>query len=62
MELVPADASAAMCNKCVEIDKIISHYRRLAERVTDEKTDAGINTLVRELTAKKAALHPMQEQ
>jgi hypothetical protein len=51
-----------MCNKCVEIDKIISHYRRLAERVTDEKTLAGINTLVREQMAKKAALHPMQEQ
>jgi len=67
--LIPAEqatrhvfASAAMCYECVKIDETISHYRRLAERATDEKTLAGIDKLVEELTARKAALHPEQEQ
>jgi hypothetical protein len=51
-----------MCDKCAEIDNTISHYRRLAERVTDEKTLAGIDKLVIKLKAMKAALHRTQTQ
>jgi hypothetical protein len=50
-----------MCEKCVEIDKRIDHYRWLATYVNDERTAMGINELIRQHEAEKLALHPEQE-
>jgi hypothetical protein len=35
-----------MCDKCVEIDKKIEHYRLLASRLTDQPTIDGIKELI----------------
>jgi hypothetical protein len=51
-----------MCEICVELDDKIAHYQRLAYRVTDERTHDGIEKLIAEMKAQKAALHPEQEQ
>jgi hypothetical protein len=50
-----------MCDKCAELGKKIEHYRRIASAVIDQRTVDGIMSLVAELEALKAALHPKQE-
>jgi hypothetical protein len=50
-----------MCAKCVELDKRIDHYRRIASRMLDTRTLDGINELIEKMKAEKAALHPDQK-
>jgi hypothetical protein len=47
-----------MCDKCVELDKKIEHYRSLIARVTDQLTTEGLKNLIDGMQAQKAALHP----
>jgi len=47
-----------MCEKCVEIDEKIAHYRLLAPMITDPATTAGILRLIDDMSAQKLALHP----
>jgi hypothetical protein len=47
-----------MCDKCVEIDKRIEHYRDIAARLLDPLTIERIAELIAELVAEKALLHP----
>lgn len=51
-----------MCEKCVEIDKKLKQYRRLASSITDQLTIDRINKLIKDMAAEKAKLHPDQEQ
>jgi hypothetical protein len=51
-----------MCDKCVELDSKIDHYRFLASRLTDQLTLDGIKQLIERMQAQKAALHPKQPQ
>ena len=46
-----------MCDKCVEIDNKIEHYRRLARQVTDQPTRDGIERLIAKCYATKIGLH-----
>jgi hypothetical protein len=50
-----------MCDKCVEIDKKIEQYRRIASSIMDQLTIARINTLIKDTVAEKAKLHPDQK-
>jgi hypothetical protein len=52
-----ANAEVPMCDKCVEIDERIEHYRSIATRVHDELTREGIAALIADLEAKKASFH-----
>jgi hypothetical protein len=45
-----------MCDKCVELDGKIEHYRSLSSRITDQPTLDGIKKLIEEMNAQKAAL------
>jgi len=47
-----------MCEKCVEIDRKIDHYRWLATYINDERTAKGINELIQQHEAEKRAMHP----
>ena len=47
-----------MCDKCVELDKKIEHYERIAASITDQFTIDRIKMLIEELRARKAGLHP----
>jgi hypothetical protein len=49
-----------MCEKCIEIDGKIEHYRRLASRIDDQLILDGIKELIERMKAQKAALHPEQ--
>jgi hypothetical protein len=49
-----------MCEKCVELDGKIDHYRGIASRITDEAMIRGIKVLIERANAQKAALHPEQ--
>ena len=49
-----------MCEKCVELDGKIEHYRDIALRMTDEAMIRGIKVLIERAKAQKAALHPKQ--
>jgi hypothetical protein len=51
-----------MCDKCVELDSKIDHYRFLADRITDQLTIDGIKQLIERMQAEKAALHPEQTE
>jgi hypothetical protein len=47
-----------MCEKCVELDNKIEHYRRLSLLITDEKTVEQLGLFIEKWHAEKAALHP----
>jgi hypothetical protein len=49
-----------MCEKCVELDGKIEHYRSIASRNTDEAMIRGIKVLIARAKAQKAVLHPEQ--
>jgi hypothetical protein len=49
-----------MCEQCEELDKKISHYRKLASSLTDEPTLLGIKKLIEKAEVRKRALHPDQ--
>jgi hypothetical protein len=61
-QLIRANAAAVMCDKCVELDKKLEQYRRLASSITDQLTIDGLNKLIRDAVAEKAKLHPDQEK
>jgi hypothetical protein len=50
-----------MCDKCVELDKKIERYRRIAAAIADQFTVDGIKASIAELEAQKVELHPEQE-
>ena len=50
-----------MCDKCVEIDGKIDHYRSMSSRVTDQTTLDGIKQLIETMKAQKTAPHAEQE-
>jgi hypothetical protein len=56
------ECRTAMCDKCVELDSKIDHYRFLADRITDQLTIDGIKQLIERMQAEKAALHPEQTE
>jgi hypothetical protein len=47
-----------MCEKCVEFDEKIEHYRRLSRLITDQKTIEQLELFIEKWRAEKAALHP----
>ena len=51
-----------MCDRCVELDRKIAHYQRLASRITDQGLLDGIRELSERAKVDKAALHPEQTQ
>jgi hypothetical protein len=51
-----------MCDKCIELDKKIEHYERLASAMADELTVERLRESVREMRAQKNALHPEQQK
>jgi hypothetical protein len=51
-----------MCEKCIELDGKIEHYRGLLSRITDQATLDGIKQLIEEMKARKVAWHPEQKQ
>jgi hypothetical protein len=51
-----------MCDMCVELDRKIAHYQRLASRFTDQGLLEGINELIERAKVQKAALHPEQTE
>jgi hypothetical protein len=51
-----------MCEKCEHLDKKIEHYQKLLLGIVDQLTVDGIKSLIADLQAQKAALHPEQNQ
>ncbi len=51
-----------MCDKCVELDGKIEHYRKLALAVSDRLTLDGIADLIKEMEAQKVQFHPEQKK
>jgi hypothetical protein len=49
-----------MCEKCIEIDGKIDHYRRLSSWITDQPTLDAIKQLIEQMKAEKVAHHPEQ--
>ncbi len=46
-----------MCEKCIEIEKKIEHYRQIQRSISDQLTVDRTEELIMELEAQKAALH-----
>jgi hypothetical protein len=46
-----------MCDKCVEIDKKLEQYRRIAHSITDELTIERINKAIDQAVSERAGLH-----
>jgi hypothetical protein len=51
-----------MCDKCLELDGEIEHYRRLLSMMTDQQTIDGVKALIERMETQKAVLHPKQEE
>jgi hypothetical protein len=51
-----------MCEKCAQLDAKIEHYLRLSSRLTDQPTLEGIEKLIEQMKAQKAALHFEQDK
>jgi hypothetical protein len=51
-----------MCEKCVELDRNIEHYRSIASTITDLAMLRGIDVLIERAKVRKADLHPEQER
>jgi hypothetical protein len=51
-----------MCDKCVEIDKKLEQYRRIASSITDPLTISRINELIKDTAAERAKLHPEDQE
>ena len=51
-----------MCDKCAPLDKKIEHYQKLLLGIADQLTVDRIKSLIADLQAQKAALHPEQKQ
>ena len=58
----PRECGTQMCDKCIQLDKKIEHYERLALGVADDLTLERIRESVRKMRAQKASLHPAQAQ
>jgi hypothetical protein len=50
-----------MCDKCVEMDRKIEHYRSLASQIDDRPLLDAIAGLVKQMQERKAALHPEEK-
>jgi hypothetical protein len=57
-----ANADPQMCDQCVELDKKIEHYEKIAGSISDRLTLDRIKQLVEQMKAIKAALHPEQNR
>jgi hypothetical protein len=51
-----------MCDKCIELDKKLEQYRRIASSITDQLTIDRLNKLIKDTVAEKVKLHPDQQQ
>ena len=49
-----------MCEKCVELDRNIEHYRSIASTIADQAMLRGIEVLIERAKARKADLHAEQ--
>jgi hypothetical protein len=58
----PRECETHMCDKCIQLDKKIEHYERLASGMADELTLERLRESVREMGAHKTALHPEQQK
>jgi hypothetical protein len=47
-----------MCEKCLELDARIAHYRALVDPAMDPVTRQRVARLIEDLKSEKAALHP----
>ena len=48
----------AMCDRCIEFDIKVGHYREIAAKIIEQVTLERINKLIADLQAQKVALHP----
>jgi hypothetical protein len=51
-----------MCDKCVEVDKKIDHYRLILLSIGDQITVERLKAMIGDLQAQKATLHPEPKQ
>ncbi len=51
-----------MCDRCVELDAKIEHYRKLASAISDQLTVERVADLIEAMEARKAQLHPEQKR
>ena len=47
-----------MCDKCEKLDQKIEHYQKLLFGIGDQLTIDRIKSLIADLQARRAALHP----
>jgi N12 class adenine-specific DNA methylase len=57
-----ARRNGLICDKCVEIDRKIWHFKDLVRTILDPQTLDGIAALIAELEAQKADLHPEEKK
>ena len=55
-------AELQMCDKCLQLDEKVEHYRRVKSRINDQLANEGLEKLIEEMLAQKIALHPEQKQ
>ena len=51
-----------MCDKCLELDGKIEHYRKLASAISDRLTIEAIADRIKEMEAQKMQFHPERKK
>jgi hypothetical protein len=62
MRAASVRTGSPMCDKCVEVEKKIEHYRRTLLSIGDQITFERLEALIADLREQKATLHPEQKQ
>jgi hypothetical protein len=62
MRVAPLRAEVPVCDKCVELDKKIEHYRTLVAQLHDPLTAERTAKLIETMEALKVALHPEHQK
>ena len=55
IRLAACNEAGTMCDKCSELDRKIAHYKYLALQIGDLQTRDGIEKLIEQMAADKAA-------
>jgi hypothetical protein len=50
-----------MCDQCLELDKKIEQYERIARSINDQLTIDRLKKMVEQMKALKVTLHPEQQ-
>ena len=60
--IIAVNSGNPMCDKSVDLDRKIEHYRKLAAAIPDLLTIERVAALIKTMEARKLQLHPEEKE